>query len=518
MDEIFGQAIAVARSMWQRRWIGLAVAWVCAVAGVVAVLRIPDRYEATSRIYVDTQSVLKPLLAGLAVEPDINQQVSMLARTLITRPNLEKLIRNADLSITVKNDRERDELIDTLTREIKLTVGGRENLFNVSYRDTNMNRAQRVVQGLTTMFVDSGLGGKKRDAESAKRFIDEQIKSYEKKLEESENRLKEFKLRNLNLATGSSKDFFGQMTAISEEVERVRLELHASEQSRDSLKRELAGEDPSLLTDFTTVNITSVPELDGRIEAQRKQLDELLRRYTDEHPDVVASRRLLAQLEEDRKVQLEARKRAAAASKSSSSGGATNPVFQRLKIALFEAEANVASLKGRLSELQGRLAALRSSAGRVPQVEAELAQLNRDYDIMRKQYHDFVARRESASISEDVDATTQMAEFRIIDPPRVSPKPVFPNRAALAPLALLASLGLGAFASFALAQLFPTVGSARVLREIGQRPVLGIVSLRPGHAAISRRRASNLAFGGALSALLIVLGAWIAWIGLVGPA
>jgi len=516
MDEILRQFVSVARSMWQRRWIGLAVAWICAIGGAVVVLRVPERYEASSRIYVDTQSVLKPLLSGLAVQPDVNQQVAMLARTLITRPNLEKLIRSADLSITVKNDRERDDLIDALTREIKLTGGGRENLFNVTYRDTDLSRAQRVVQSLTTMFVDSGLGGKRRDTEAARRFIDEQIKSYEKKLEEAENRLKEFKLRNLNYTTGSGKDFFGQMTAINEELSRVRLELTGAETSRDALKRELSGEDPSLLSDLVAVNSNSVPELDGRIETFKKQLDELLRRYTDEHPDVLSTRRTLASLEEERNQVLAARRRAAAAP-GKSGGGATNPVFQRLKIALSEAEANVASLRGRLSELQTRLNTLRSTATRVPQIEAELTQLNRDYDIMRKQYDGLVARRESAAISEDVDATTQLADFRIIDPPRVSPKPVFPNRAALAPLALLAAIGLGAFASFALAQLFPTIDSARLLREIGQRPVLGIVSLRPNPVAVSRRRVSNVAFGGAVSALLIVFGAWIAWIGPAAP-
>ncbi|HTT13514.1 MAG TPA: XrtA system polysaccharide chain length determinant [Burkholderiaceae bacterium] len=518
MDEILRQILSVARGMWQRRWIGLAVAWIAALVGSGAVLRMPERYEATSRIYVDTQSVLKPLLTGLAVQPDVNQQVAMLARTLITRPNLENLIRNADLSITIKSDRDREDLLDTLTREVKLTGGGRENLFNVSYRDTDPNRAQRVVQSLTTMFVDSGLGGKRRDTEAARRFIDEQIKSYEKKLEEAENRLKEFKLRNLNYTTGSGKDFFGQMTAINEDLAKVRLELRASEESREALRHELAGEDPSLASDvFATVdNATAIPELDGRIELLSKQLDELLRRYTEEHPDVIAARRQLASLQADRAKELEARKRAAAA-KIKSTGGATNPVFQGIKIALAEAEANVASLQGRERELESRLVALRSTAGRVPQVEAELAQLNRDYDVLRKQYDGLVTRRESAAISEDVDATTQLADFRIIDPPRVSPKPVFPNRASLAPLALLGALGLGALVSFALSQLFPTIDTARVLRDVGQRPVLGIVSLRPNPATVGRRRISNVAFGGALSMLLIVFGSWIAWISLAVP-
>ena len=517
MDELLRQVLAIARGMWRRRWIGLAVAWVAALAGAIAVAKMPQRYEATSRIYVDTQSVLKPLLSGLAVQPDVNQQVSMLARNLITRPNLEKLIRLADLSVMYKNDRERDELIDMLGREIKLAGGGRENLYNVVYRDTDMQRAQRVVQSLTTMFVDSGLGEKRRDTEAARRFIDDQIKSYEKKLEEAENRLKEFKLNNLNYSTSSAKDFFGQMTAINEELSRVRLELRAAEQSRDALKRELAGEDPVLLPEPGSQAANNVvPEIDARLDLLRKQLDDELRRYTDEHPDVIGTRRLIAQLEEQRRQETEARKRAQSTVKPLSA--ATNPVFQRLKVALAEAEANVASLNGRQTELSIRLTQLKNTATQVPKVEAEMAQLNRDYDIMRKQYDSLVARRESAAISEDVDASTQLADFRIIDPPRVSPKAVFPNRATLAPLALLAALALGAFVTFVLTQLFPTIDSAQVLREIGNRPVLGMVSLRLGPDVIRRRRVTNLAFGGGLSVLLLTFGAWITWLGLVASA
>jgi hypothetical protein len=84
-------------------------------------------------------------------------------------------------------------------------------------------------------------------------------------------------------------------------------------------------------------------------------------------------------------------------------------------------------------------------------------------------------------------------------------------------MALLAALAIGAFVSFGMSQLFPTIDTARVLREIGARPVLGIISLRADPAALRRRRLSNIAFGGAVSALLVVFGAWITWIGVVAP-
>jgi uncharacterized protein involved in exopolysaccharide biosynthesis len=93
MQELVQQVLAVLRGMWKFRWPGVAVAWVVAAVAVVVIWRIPDQYEAAARIYVDTDSILKPLMSGLAVQPNVDQQISMLSRTLISRPNIEKLIR-----------------------------------------------------------------------------------------------------------------------------------------------------------------------------------------------------------------------------------------------------------------------------------------------------------------------------------------------------------------------------------------------------------------------------------------
>src|SRR5512141_2494238 len=116
MQELLQQVIGLARGMWHRRWIGLAVAWIAAVIAVAVVYRIPEKYEASARVYVDTESLLRPLLAGLAIQPNLDQQVALMSRTLISRPNVEKLIRMADLDLNVKSNAARDELIDNLMR------------------------------------------------------------------------------------------------------------------------------------------------------------------------------------------------------------------------------------------------------------------------------------------------------------------------------------------------------------------------------------------------------------------
>lgn len=511
MDELLQQAVAILRATWRRRWIGVVAAWVVAVVGAVVVARFPERYEATARIHVDTQSVLKPLMSGLAVQPDINQQISMLARTMITRPNVEKLARMSDLDHLAATPADRERLIDGLMKSIQLSGGGRENLYNVSYRDTKPERAKLVVQNLVSLFVESGLGDKRRDTESARRFIDEQIKIHEARLEEAENRVKEFKLKHLGQVGGSGADYFGRIAALTEELNKLRTELRVAEQSRDALRRGLAEEEPNLLEEAPRTVALTTPELDTRIDALRRQLDELLRRYTDEHPDVAATRRLIASLEEQKRQELEARRRAAA---TQSKSAATNPVFQRIKIAMAEADSNIAALRARVGETQARLAEMRAAAGRIPQIEAEMAQLNRDYEIIKRNYDALVARREQAAMSEDVDANAKMAEFRVIDPPRVSPTPVFPHRLALVPVVLLAAIAAGVLAAFAVAQLFPTFDSVRALRNVTQRPVLGSVSVVVSAPMLRRARMMNTAFAGSVAGLILIYGAWIVWLSL----
>ena len=509
MEEILRQFLIIGGAMWRRRWIGLAAAWVVAVVGAVIVWRTPDRFEASARVYVDTQTVLKPLMAGLAVQPNIDEQIGMLARTIIARPNIEKIMHSANLDVSGTTQVERDRMVDELTKRLRFTSSGRENIYTISYQDTNPDRSRRVVQDLLSLFVESGLGNKRRDSESARRFIDEQIKTYEQKLAESENRLKEFKLKNLGVTSGTGADYFARMTELTAEAAKVRQELRSAEEVRDAYKRELAGEDPVMLPDINVNAASSAApsEYNSRIDALRKQLDELLRRYTDQHPDVASTRRLIAQLEEERKQEIEARKQTAAQSPSRVSAS-TNPVFQRIKIALAEAEANVASLRSRVSETEGRLAQLRAAAGKVPQIEAELAQLNRDYEVLQKNYQQLVSRRESASLGEDVNSAG-LAEFRIIDPPRVAPNPVFPNRLALIFVVLVAAVGAGLAASFAMARARPTFHAVAALREFTQRPVLGSVSMLPTDADVRRQRFANVAFGSGLAGLLVACGLWV---------
>ena len=510
MNEIFNQLSAISRGLWKHRWPGLLVAWVVGAIGAAVVLWVPDKYEASARIYVDTQSILKPLMSGLAVQPNIEQQVVMLSRTLISRPNVEKLIRMADLDLGSKSKDAQEELILQVTKSLQIRNTGRDNLYTLSYRDSVPDKAKRVVQSMVSIFVESSLGDSRKDSDSAKKFIDEQIKTYVAKLEEAEGRLKEFKLRNIETQTADGKDMSSRMSDISVQLNQARLELKEAENARDAARRQLESEKSqnssvssrSLIPEAPTLMAT--PEIDGRIDAQKRNLDGLLQRFTELHPDVAGARKLIKDLEELKRKEILELRRVAAATPAVVPGPASSLAAQELGRMMATSEVQVAALRARVGEYDSRMKRAREIMKTSPQIEAEFTQLNRDYAINKKNYEDLVARRESASLSGDLEGASGVVDFRLIDPPRVAPQPVAPNRIVLMPLALLAALVAGLGTALLASQLRAVFFDARSLRDIAGLPLLGVVTLVVGEHQRIAERSDFKKFVAATSGLIAV--------------
>ncbi|MBL8362795.1 MAG: chain length-determining protein, partial [Rubrivivax sp.] len=374
--------------------------------------------------------------------------------------------------------------------------------------------AKRVVQSLVSIFVESSLGASRKDSDSAKTFLNEQIKQYEAKLEEAEARVKEFKLRNIEMQSADGKDSTARLADLVGQLQAAQLQLREAENARDAAKAQLAAEKAPQAGAATTASLlqeaqinVSTPELDSRIDAMKRSLDGLLQRYTEAHPDIVATRKLIKDLQDQKaKEMAELRKAAIASGSASPTGGLpnANAATQEMQRMVATAEVQVAALKARVNEYSQRLAAARASMKNAPQIEAEAAQLNRDYSIVKKNYEDLVARRQSAVMSGELEVASGVADFRLIDPPRVSPKPVSPNRLALLPLPLLAGLGAGLVLAFIASQLRPVFLDAGELRTKTGLPVLGVVTVVQSDQDRRSERMSLYRFAGASGGLVVV--------------
>ena len=330
--------------------------------------------------------------------------------------------------------------------------------------------------------------------------------------------MKEFRLRNLDLQTGDGKDSASRLMELSQSLETAKLQLLEAEQSREAAKKQMDLEKTGSPTDIATqlllqessLNIAT-PEIDGRLEAQRRSLDGLLQRYTEQHPDVISTRRLIAELERQKAKEVAELRRAAMAVPATSGGGGAgaNLAVQELARVMATSEVQVASLRARVSEYQSRYNAARAQSRTSPQIEAEAAQLNRDYAIVKKNYEDLVARRQSAVMSGDLDMASGVVDFRLIDPPRVSPRPVFPNRMLLLLLALGGALAAGLATTFVASQIRPVFNDVQQLRAKTGLPLLGVVSMILSDDDKKRERSNRLRFffgtGSLLASYLVAM-------------
>jgi polysaccharide chain length determinant protein (PEP-CTERM system associated) len=502
MEELISQLIASLKGIWKYRWYALATAWLVAAAGWTKVALLPDDYQASARVFVDTQSILKPLLAGMTSTPNIEQQVSIMSRTLLSRPNVERVMRMVDLDISARTPREQQQQLEELMNKIRINGTGNLDIYTISYNHRNPRIVRDVVQSLLTIFVEGSFKGKSGETRKAVQFIDDQIKLYEDKLTAAENNVKEFRLKNNGLLPRPGTDYGSQLMQSSDALNAARLELAEAEQARKAIANQITGDEPILGADLSPAAIDN-PELDARISVLNKSLDALRLQYTELHPDIVAAKRLVAQLEA-RKVEEGKLKQAGDPGKNYS------PMLQQLKIAQTEAEARVAAIGARVQEYTLRHQRLLAQASAVPEAETELAQLNRDYQINKENYEKLIGRREAAKLSGDLSSTTDMMSFKIIDPPMVPLTPIGPNRLLMYSITLGAALLAGAAAALLISQVRPTFLSQQELRDRTGLPVLGTIAMNWTETERARRQRGKYVFGAAMSCLLVVYGGMLA--------
>ena len=511
MNDLLRPLFDLFPAMWEKRWWGLAAAWAFALLGAVGVVVYKERYLASATVFVDTRTMLGPLLQGLTVQPDVDQQVDLLARTLLARPNINAIIDQNHLLKPGSTELQRAELVQQLTKTIHVKINGRDNLYEIDYVSNDPQKTLGVVRSLLDLFVTQGINTNRRDSEQALRFIDSQIAIYDTKLRDAENKLKQFKTEHPGYS-GQGVDYYARQAQLQDQLTQLQGQLGSAASSRDALQRQLADVRPTLapsLVPGTGIVVPAQPsEIDLRIAAQRKHLDDLLQRYTDAYPDVVATRQTLARLEREKQQLLRQTTTTTAADRAPQYSEATNPVYQQLRISLAQADANVASIRAQMGDVQGRLNQLRAQATQMPKLDEQYVQLNRDYNVLNDNYQKLVQRRESAMLSRNQDDSRKLDYFRIVDPPRLAPTPLFPRRTFVIAAVLVLALGVGVVTSYLLVLLVPTYRSARQLRESTDRPVLGSITLALTPAAAHAEQRTRRLFTAGTGVLVALFATW----------
>jgi polysaccharide chain length determinant protein (PEP-CTERM system associated) len=498
LDDIWDEA----RSSWRFRWLAFATATAVAIVGWTIVFALPNRYQAEASVFVDTRTPLKPALQGLAMEEDVDAELNFVRQSLLAGPQLLRIAREGGLLPARTIDARQDEQsLSDLSKRIDIEVhsaSGRDEerpnnaggtIYRIVYQDPNRARALHLVGILLDTFVNETLGGKRQGSENAQQFLEVQISDYEKRLRTAEERLAAFKSRHIGLMPTEQGGYFAQLQKEQGTVADLKTKLAEAQSRRATLTRQLHGDVAIAAAAPGQPGAGAAAGTDtlSRIDAEQAHLDELLLRFTEQHPDVIATRQTLEDLKNRRAAEIASLRQGDAAA-AATSRASNNPVYQSVQLALNQVDVEIADLDTEIAQHESKVIELRRYVDTAPQVEAEFAQLNRDYDVNKAQYTALLGNLQKARLGERAD-TAGSVRFEVVQPPMASSLPVWPKRPLLLAEILLAALAAGAALAYGLHYLRPVVTSASALAQAAGAPVLGLVSVAfPDRQRAARRR------------------------------
>ena len=484
--------------LWKYRVSGLVAMLITGVLGIIITVVLPGNYEATARAYVDTKSILQPLMQGMTVQPDMQGQIQMMARTLVSRPNLEAIVQATGMDHDVQTQKVREALMQTLEKNIQFKPAGGTNFYSIEYRNQSRETALKVVTMLLDLFVKSTRTGKTADTQQAVQFIDQEIAKARDLLLQTETALKEFKIKHIEVMPNLAQDYVARSADIQRELQTARLEYRQAVNSRTAIRTRLEA-----VPEYVPVGGGQADgggsETERRLESARKRLDDLLTRYTDAHPDVINTRHSIRELE----VQLQKEAQRPVDSRPGR-GKIPNRLYQEMSIAMAEADAKVASLAARVAEAEAQAKRAREIALAIPKVEAEYIQLNRDYDSNKQNYEKLLQRRDAARLAGSIEENTGTREFRVVDPPRVSPRPVSPNRPLLLGIFFVVSLVLGLAVALVRELANPAFYEPNALKAATKVPLFGAITRYRDEAAQKLARKQSFRFTATLVGYTLV--------------
>jgi len=503
------------RGLWRFRWIGVMAAWVVLLLALLVITLLPDRYQGSATVFVNTQTALSAATRSLSIDTNVESQIQRVREALLGGPQLAKIADETGLTAKATTPQERQKVIDKLRWEIQISgnVNGQgpgSGTYVISYAHRDRETSLKVVDRFVNTFVEETLGGKRADSEQTQQFLAEQIAGEEKQLRSSEEALATFKKEHVGLLPGEQKDYFQRLDAELVALDAAQTKLSVANTRRSAIQQQLRGEQP--LIPGVPERPNAVAGSDGdtatRLRQSQKQLDELLLSFTEKHPKVVELRNNIAQLEKRQAEEMDAARRGDVGA-AARSGLTTSLVYQNLQLQYNEVGVEIAGLQADIANRSQRVAKLRGMMNTAPEVEAQYTSLNRDYGVVKARYEALVDQLGRARLGEQA-AQTGVVGFDIVDPARASFDPVFPKRPLLAIAALMGSVVAGFGVAFLLNVLRPVFGSVQHLHEVTGLPVLGAVSMTWIERHDLRLRRSALVLVGSLVGMVLLCGAFLA--------
>jgi polysaccharide chain length determinant protein (PEP-CTERM system associated) len=480
MNSLYDELRIAVHSVWNRRWLALAVAWGVCLLGWLIVALIPSSYESSARIMVRPQTVLSEKVGITAGER--RKAIEQLQQSLNSSANLERVVKGTELGTSIASEAELAGTISALREDIAIKPDiTNENVFSITAQHKSPRMARDIVQKLIDIAAEENIAGDRAETSKTLKFLDAQLEARQTQLQEAEAKRVAFETQNMGMLPGSGSASM-RMEAARAEMSQIDSQLIQARSASAALSSQLAGT-PRTLAGTGGGGGGPLAAAQGELASMKA------RGYTDSHPDVIAIRNQISILRSQ-------------GGGGGGAGGMPNPAYASLQSMLAERQASVTALTARKTALQSEIGEFTAKQISQPGVAAEYSRISRDYEVLKAQYDKLLADREAIRLRGQVETETGTVQFQVVDKPGVPSAPAKPNRPLLLAMVLLAGIGAGAGTAFALGHLQTSFPTAAKLEKASGLPVIGSISQMLTSAQRTERRRKLVQFAGGSVALL----------------
>ena len=511
----------IVRILWFRKRILFSSLFVCMSLAVGVSLRLPNHYRSETLILVIPQRVPESYVHS-TVTVRIEDRLRSISQQILSRSRLEKVIDELNLYTEARKGRALEDIVEQMRADIIIETV-RDDAFRLSFTADMPRTAMIVTDRLASMFIDENTHDREAMAEGTNQFLERQLDDARQRLIGHEKKLEEFRQRNSGELPSQLQMNLQVIQGSQNQIQNVTESINRDRDRRLVLERSIAG---ALASDVQAAVGPDGPggsEREGvgperaidQLERARTDLRAMELRFKPGHPDVIAKKRLIVELE--RKVQEEGSTRDGVAGKPTTTAEVIRQARARqYQVEMDKLDRQIAGKESEVERLNKVVVDYQRRVESVPGHESELTELMRDYETLQKIYASLLAKKEDSRISSNLERAQVGEQFKILDPARLPEKPFSPNRVQIggvaAALGLLFGVGVAAYLEY------HTTG-LRTEDEIVRTLVLPVLAAIPIMTAVAdrnrHRRRVLVSIAATLAVVLLVAAASLWHFGLL---
>jgi len=401
----------------RRRWYIIIPFCLSMMIGIYFALTLPKVYSARTLILLQPQRVPADYVRTV-VSIDIDSRINTLSQQILSRTNLEKIINEFKLYSGPKFENMfMEDKIEGMRKRITIDVTrsrrrSAANSFSILFNGKDPEKVMRITNALANYFIGENLKTREAQAMGTSDFLDDELSSMRKRLEEVEQALKNYREAYMGGLPEQLESNLRILDRMQEQLIERRQNVTDAKNRLIAIENEISqGQSLQPTGEIGTDDTLNLDQLNA-------QLKQLQSRYTDRHPDIIRLKERIADLSKE-------------------------PLSPLRNRQINDIKREIRTLKGEISDIQKQIKIYEVRVEETPKREQELLSLRRDYDNINETYNSLLERKLEAELAVNLEKKQQGEQFRIIDPAKRPERPSDPDMKKLFLIFIAAGLGIG---------------------------------------------------------------------------